>query len=978
MYVEHAPLPYKLIPTLRASNAEVVQHPADRAQGTLVIGGQGSGKTSFLLRSFLNDCRDPNCAPVLIDPKSEVARLALALIPPDCGKQVWFLNLAYPRFGMSPLWLPTETMRSPRRLANAVTGIADNVVNSLLDVNEGQLFQASRDVLYHATIGALALAAARDTRPSLEDIYALMLPYRADLRKAVVEAISTLGAPDLDQTKEYWDREIPDMLQGAPTLARQRLAPPRNKVGGIVAVPPLRRFFNHPVELPLSRIIENRDILIVDAAMGGPEERPGIGEENSVACIHFILRMLHTFMQRQIHLAPPLRTRVALNIEECHYIVNETTIDMMATHRAAGLDVTLVHQFFAQLMAESTGRSEKIRKGILNLCQSRLLFRLGDPDDAEQAARITMAVYDSLIRSDPDARARMRGTPETLLQLVGYYCAASLIALRQRAPSFIGQTYAMPRGLGYTRIHYQRMVDALGASYPEHMRSTYKRTIRRLGATAVDDAEQDDEQLGPADDVDVPDPPVKGVDREDEPAPPTAPEQTADDPDPPASSTREANDTSRSRRERRPSSAQPELWEPVEPERAKEVLTSRALDLAGRRLREGDYPLVDDAETPATLAELAVFDQLSHLKHQEADARKPLRNPGEKHIRVLQLLDCFDFLTTAQLARAVWPENATERTVQMTLARMQSAGLLQRTQPSLNDQPLRHSPALWSLTRAGFKLGQAPPARLLTSVTPIAEGRRFRASRAEHGSEARHDLHVVNWLQAFGKVAPAWVTPYWRTPRHHNGRFRPPHVGQGRGRRPLRAADIWLGEGYAFAGIPTDDWQEIKPDLCIELHVVSDPAPRPGRRYDLRFDLLLEVDLTRRAAYNEDKLKRYDAFLTGWALEHARVKEMRTRPILVITTPTPRTTLTLMRTADRVLNGRIGLLGTPDHEWYYPARDHILFAVESDVHHGSLRALKLPQLPFDVRRGLRDDSFTVEPVGILPHTLLRAARNRSA
>ena len=164
MYVEHAPLPYGLIPTLRASNAEVVQHPADRAQGTLVIGGQGSGKTSFLLRSFLNDCRDPNCTPILIDPKSEVARLALALIPPDCGKHVWFLNLAKPRFGMSPLWLPPETMRDGRKLARSVTGVADNVVNSLLDVNEGQIFQASRDILYHAVIGVLAIAAARDTR----------------------------------------------------------------------------------------------------------------------------------------------------------------------------------------------------------------------------------------------------------------------------------------------------------------------------------------------------------------------------------------------------------------------------------------------------------------------------------------------------------------------------------------------------------------------------------------------------------------------------------------------------------------------------------------------------------------------------------------------------------------------------------------------------------------------------------------------
>lgn len=479
------PVAEPLMPTARASNAEVVQHPADRPQGTLVVGGQGSGKTSFLLRSFLNDCRDPNAAPILIDPKSEVARAALALVPPDCGKTVWFLDLAYPRFGMSPLSLPADTMRNPRRLAAAVAGVADNVVNSLLDVNEGQIFQASRDLLFHATIGALALAAAENSRASFETIYSLLLPYRGDLRDAVVAA--TAHIPDLGQTHEFWAREIPDMITGAGSVIRQQMKAPRNKVGGIVSVPPLRRFFHHPVDMPISRIIKRRDVLIVDAAMGGIPSRPGIGEENSIACIHFLLRMLHTHMQHQIHLDAPTRARVALHLEECHVVINELTVDMLATHRAAGLDVTLVHQFFAQLLsAESGARSEKIRKGILNLCQSRCLFRLGDPDDAEDASRIAMAVYDSLFRSDPLSRARTRATPETLLNLPRWYFLASWIVNGQRAPAFIGRTHPIPTGtLGWTRTHYQRLVDECG-EYPVDMGSgsTYRRSEDE--GTAVD------------------------------------------------------------------------------------------------------------------------------------------------------------------------------------------------------------------------------------------------------------------------------------------------------------------------------------------------------------------------------------------------------------------------------------------------------------------------------------------------------------
>ena len=54
-------------------------------------------------------------------------------------------------------------------------------------------------------------------------------------------------------------------------------------------------------------------------------------------------------------------------------------------------------------------RQQKIREGVLDLLQSRLLFRMGDAEDAEQAARIAMAVYATMIRDDPDSRARLQG-----------------------------------------------------------------------------------------------------------------------------------------------------------------------------------------------------------------------------------------------------------------------------------------------------------------------------------------------------------------------------------------------------------------------------------------------------------------------------------------------------------------------------------------------------------------------------------------
>jgi hypothetical protein len=137
--IEHRRLRYRTLPVLRADNAELLIHPDDRKYGALLIGSMGSGKTAALLRFILNDVRDDDAAPIVVDPKSELSHICLRLIPPDCGKRVWFLDLGRPAFGMSPLRRAGE-----RPLAIEAAAIAENVVAALADISEHQIFQSSR------------------------------------------------------------------------------------------------------------------------------------------------------------------------------------------------------------------------------------------------------------------------------------------------------------------------------------------------------------------------------------------------------------------------------------------------------------------------------------------------------------------------------------------------------------------------------------------------------------------------------------------------------------------------------------------------------------------------------------------------------------------------------------------------------------------------------------------------------------------
>ena len=444
---------------LRAENAAVVIHPDDRKYGALLVGGQGTGKTSALLTFYKNDVECDDTAPIVIDPKSELARLCLRRTPPDCGKRVWFLDLGHPAFGMNPLRLIGD-----RPLAIEAAQIAENIVAALLDINENQIYQSSRRYLNHAVIGAIAIAFQEKRRAKLEDVYTLLRPARDDFRAIVAEACAT--EPDLDQTAEFFRSELPDDLRMSPGRVAERMDAPRNKISGLMGVPPLRRFFNHPTDIPLREIIEARDIVIVDANMAA------IGTDNSKACMLFILRMLNAQLQRQVHLPERDRPRVPLLVDEAHYVLGaESVVDQIATHRAGGLEAAFGVQYLAQLGSGSE-HQEKILKGVLNLLQSRFLFRMGDAQDAEETSRIAMAVYATMIRDDPDSRARLRVTPEQLLNFPNYFCLASWIANGNRAPAFTGETFALPAiDDVWADYHLAAQAERVGP-YPEHLEST--------------------------------------------------------------------------------------------------------------------------------------------------------------------------------------------------------------------------------------------------------------------------------------------------------------------------------------------------------------------------------------------------------------------------------------------------------------------------------------------------------------------------
>jgi hypothetical protein len=80
-----------------------------------------------------------------------------------------------------------------------------------------------------------------------------------------------------------------------------------------------------------------------------------------------------------------------------------------------------------------------------------------------------------------------------------------------------------------------------------------------------------------------------------------------------------------------------------------------------------------------------------------------------------------------------------------------------------------------------------------------------------------------------------------------------------------------------------------------------------------------------------------------------RYATLGTPPVVVFVSEDEPSRDRLIQVADRAITARHGKPGTEEAEWPSPTRRAMFFALERDIHEGSLAALQLPEHPPDVR-----------------------------
>lgn len=384
--------------------------PAVGRFGLALLGAAGMGKSSVMLRVLHGALRDPERAIVLIDPKRDLARLFLGLVPE--GRTVHYLDLSRPECGINPLRVPgTPEAR------------ADLFVQALIEASPPGSIQAASDEFLRMASWAVCTVEAE---PTIRHVYELLNSENEDYREGVIAALA--GSEEHEFLHRYWSEQF-GALAGQKRFASERLHPPRNKITRLVAG--IDTVLRHPHRLDLDEILGSGEILIVDGAKGA------VGEDNTRLVGQVLLQLLHRALQNQQELPASERRQVTLCVDEAHNFLTRTVATMLAEGRSAGLEATFAWQFNAQI------EDEKVRSGVRSLLQSVSIFRMREMEDARSMAGLAMEVYSDRIDTQEETQERLRFSVEDILRLPAYRAINLWASPDGLQAGFMGRTAAM-------------------------------------------------------------------------------------------------------------------------------------------------------------------------------------------------------------------------------------------------------------------------------------------------------------------------------------------------------------------------------------------------------------------------------------------------------------------------------------------------------------------------------------------------------
>ena len=188
----------------------------------MLLGAGGAGKSTALASHIRCLANEDNRALIIIDPKEDLAREALGLIPPR--RRVHYLDLSHPRYGFNVL---TFSDLSPEIRADTFI----SVIRELF----GPTAVGPRSDMFLRV--AVQTAATVEHLPTLQHVEALLNIHDAGYREWATREL--YFHPETDYLRNYWGRNFPAQIKDNKRSLAEALEAPLNKITRFTGTPSL-------------------------------------------------------------------------------------------------------------------------------------------------------------------------------------------------------------------------------------------------------------------------------------------------------------------------------------------------------------------------------------------------------------------------------------------------------------------------------------------------------------------------------------------------------------------------------------------------------------------------------------------------------------------------------------------------------------------------------------------------------------------
>ena len=403
-----APRPLVVSSPLALMQAEGGQYvglkESDRHKNVLLLGIQGSGKSTSLLNMFRNDVLAvdaqgrPAKAVILVDIGKDTAKAALRLVPPD-RKVIWFA----PASDLNT-WL----------IQPFVSGAQDGTqMEHLLDLfqeifGEEAIGPRSRQILGHVFATVIAAGTEEDP-PTFDHAYQMLAD--ETVRDRMVAQAAALGRLPA-HTADYWSREYPQLNAANPGFWQEAAAAPRNKLDAFLRNEALRGAIGAGdvagivrKAIDWERVIRERQVVIMDLDQARMSR-----QSTALFGVTATLLLWHA-IQRQGLKSEADRIPVSLLYDEAQEYLSPQFLRYLALGRAYGFQTALCTRFLLEI------EDDRLRAGLVNLCQNRIIHRIPEEQDAKALMMQMMTVYINNINLAEEVQGIERFMADDIMRL---------------------------------------------------------------------------------------------------------------------------------------------------------------------------------------------------------------------------------------------------------------------------------------------------------------------------------------------------------------------------------------------------------------------------------------------------------------------------------------------------------------------------------------------------------------------------------